>query len=66
MDKVRQVKEKAEQRRDMWDELNKLANEGNMKEFYSLYVKYLEFDGIISEGRQSIYKMAKMVVESLS
>ena len=50
--------ERARQEKEFWDALKLLADENKTKEFYQLYVKYLDWAGVISLSRKAIYKMA--------
>ena len=47
-----------------WTKLRQLSDNDNVKEFYQLYVEYLEWNNILSDNRKAIYKMAKKVAEN--
>ena len=47
-----------------WTKLRELSDNDNVKEFYQLYVEYLEWNNILSGDRKAIYKMAKKVAEN--
>ena len=49
-----------------WDNLKKLADQGNVPEFYAKYAQYLEAAGIYSESRKALHKMAKLASDTLS
>lgn len=53
----------AQEERRRWDELKKLASEGNVQEFYRRYAAYLEWAGVHSESRAVLLKMAKAVAD---
>jgi len=54
-----------EKEKEWWNKLKKLAAEDDVVGFYREYVKYLEWNSVISESRQAIYKMAIRVTELL-
>jgi len=54
-----------EKEKEWWNKLKKLAAEDDVAGFYMEYAKYLEWNNVISESRQAIYKMAIRVTELL-
>lgn len=56
---------RSDERADRWAELNRLASAGEVLEYYRHYADYLEWDGIISDSRRSMHRMALEVVRIL-
>jgi len=60
---LEQIKQRRKQEEEYWKQLRHIASKDEIVEFYKLYVKYLEWNDIISPDRQAIHKMAVKVIE---
>lgn len=58
---VLDFRQRAKDRQERWKELEALAHDGKVKEFYAKYAEYLEWDNAISKSRQTLLAMARAV-----
>jgi hypothetical protein len=56
--------QRIQKEKQYWTKLRQLSDNDNVKEFYQLYMEYLEWNNILSGDRKAIYKMAKKVAEN--
>jgi len=57
-------RQRAKDRQERWKELEALARDGKVKEFYAKYAEYLKWDGCYSGSRKLLLDMA-LAVEKL-
>jgi len=56
--------QRIQKEKQYWTKLRQLSDNDNVKEFYQLYMEYLEWSNILSNDRKAIYKMAKKIAEN--
>jgi hypothetical protein len=56
--------QRIQKEKQYWTKLRQLSDNDNVKEFYQLYMEYLEWSNILSSDRKAIYKMAKKIAEN--
>jgi hypothetical protein len=54
---------RAEEERQWWIQLQLLADNDDVKGFFKLYQKYLEWNSVISPSRSCIHKMLRKLNE---
>ena len=59
-------REKTEQRRKRFLDMDELAKQKRLAEFWQAYADYLELDGIISPSRRTLHRAARDTAKELA